>query len=212
MNGWIKLHRQIIKHWIFMNPVYLKAWITILIEVNHTEKKVLIESELIACKSGQSINSLGTWVKIFGRGWTIQKVRTFFNLLKKDLMIKLEGMRKTTRLTVCNYASYQDVQQAGNKQVTSKQQAGNKQVTTNKKEKKDKNEKKEENIIPPTCEMIEIYGESRGLKIDITKFYNHYESKGWMIGKNKMKNWQAAYRTWEPKQQKIKPAMERLVR
>ena len=28
-------------------------------------------------------------------------------------------------------------------------------------------------------------------------FYDFYESKGWLVGKNKMKNWKAAVRTWE---------------
>jgi hypothetical protein len=27
-------------------------------------------------------------------------------------------------------------------------------------------------------------------------FFNHYESNGWMVGKNKMKNWEAAVRNW----------------
>jgi hypothetical protein len=29
------------------------------------------------------------------------------------------------------------------------------------------------------------------------KFWNFYESKGWMIGKNKMKSWQHAIKTWK---------------
>ena len=33
--------------------------------------------------------------------------------------------------------------------------------------------------------------------MDAEKFFDFYESKGWMIGKNKMKNWKAALRTWE---------------
>ena len=29
------------------------------------------------------------------------------------------------------------------------------------------------------------------------KFFNHYESNGWYVGKNKMKDWKAAVRGWE---------------
>lgn len=141
MIGWIKLHRQIRSHWVFKNANYFKAWVVIISEVNHKSTKVIIEGELIECKRGQSINSLATWVKILGDDWTIQKLRTFLKLLEKDEMINTEGLRKTTRLTVCNYESYQSEQQGDNKQTTNRQQGDNKEITTNKNEKKEKNEK-----------------------------------------------------------------------
>lgn len=146
MIGWIKLHRQIKEHWVFSNSEYLKAWITILIEVNHKPSKVVIDSEIIECGRGQSVNSVSTWCKLFGKGWSPQRVRTFFKLLKNDSMVELEGLRKTTRLTVCNYESYQDDQHADNTQTTNRQQTANTQLTTNKNEKNDKNDKNEKNI------------------------------------------------------------------
>lgn len=54
-------------------------------------------------------------------------------------------------------------------------------------------------IIPPTLEMVKSYCLERGNSIDAENFINFYESKGWLIGKNKMKDWQAAIRTWESK-------------
>jgi hypothetical protein len=141
MSGWIKLHRQIRNHWVFKNANYFKAWVVIISEVNHQSTKVVIEGELIECKRGQSINSLATWVRILGDEWTVQKLRTFLKLLEKDGMINTEGLRKTTRVTVCNYDSYQSEQQGDNKQTTRRQQADNKEITTNKNEKNEKNEK-----------------------------------------------------------------------
>lgn len=148
MSGWIKLHRQIRSHWVFKNANYFKAWVVIISEVNHKSTKVIIEGELIECKRGQSINSLATWVKILGDDWTIQKLRTFLKLLEKDEMINTEGLRKTTRLTVCNYESYQSEQQGDNKETTNRQQGDNKEITTNKNEKKEKNEKEEIDFSP----------------------------------------------------------------
>lgn len=139
MEGWIKIYRDIVGHWIFKDSSYLKAWIIILLTVNHEDKKVLIEKELIECKRGQSLYSLMGWCKLFGRGWTIQKVRTYFELLKNDSMINTEGLRKTTRLTVCNYEIYQNGQQTKNKLITDKEQADNNLITTNKNDNKDKN-------------------------------------------------------------------------
>ena len=56
MEGWISLHRKIREHWIWDNPIYLKAWIAILLQVNHEEKKMLIQGELIECKRDVSGN------------------------------------------------------------------------------------------------------------------------------------------------------------
>lgn len=58
-------------------------------------------------------------------------------------------------------------------------------------------EKPARNQIPPTVEMVKAYCESRNNGIDAEYFYDFYESKNWFIGKNKMKDWQAAVRTWE---------------
>ena len=137
-NGWIKIHRQIQKHWVWDNPDYFKAWIAILLTVNHEENKVVIHGELFNCGRGESLLSLANWTKTFGSGWSIQRTRTFFNLLEKDKMINTEGCRKTTRLKVCNYESYQEVKQTNNRQTTDKQQTNNKQITTNKNDKNDK--------------------------------------------------------------------------
>jgi len=174
MNGWIKIYREIEKHWIWDNPVYLKAWLAILLIVNHEDNKVLIENEVIECKRGQSLNSLKNWAKAFGKGWSIQKVRTFLNLLKIDSMINTEGLRKTTRLTVCNYDIYQNSQQTDNTQPTDRQHAANRQITTNKKEKNDKNDKKKTQPIKKSADqpdfidqLLNVFGEEYKAKYGI---------------------------------------------
>lgn len=56
---------------------------------------------------------------------------------------------------------------------------------------------KAKRFIPPSVEEVEQYCFERNNNIDAQSFINFYESKGWMIGKNKMKDWKAAVRTWE---------------
>lgn len=56
-----------------------------------------------------------------------------------------------------------------------------------------------EKFIPPTVEDVRAYCEERKNKVDPEMFIDFYESKGWMVGKNKMKNWKACVRTWEKK-------------
>lgn len=106
MKGWISLHRSIRDHWIWQDPIKLRWWIDILMSVNHEDAKVNVGYQLFECKRGQSIMSLQSWAK----RWGVSKdtVRNFFVLLAKDGMIHTENMLKTTRLTVCNYDTYQD--------------------------------------------------------------------------------------------------------
>lgn len=51
-------------------------------------------------------------------------------------------------------------------------------------------------FTPPTPTDVEKYATEKGLSIDADKFCDFYESKGWMVGKNKMKDWKAAVRGW----------------
>ena len=54
-----------------------------------------------------------------------------------------------------------------------------------------------QNFSPPTVEEVTNYCNERKNNIDAQRFIDFYESKGWLIGKNKMKDWKAAIRTWE---------------
>ena len=58
-------------------------------------------------------------------------------------------------------------------------------------------ESKSRAFTPPTLEDVSAYCRERNNKIDAQRFIDFYESKGWMVGQNKMKNWKAAIRTWE---------------
>lgn len=58
-----------------------------------------------------------------------------------------------------------------------------------------KNSKK--SFIPPTIDLVRKYCQERNNKVDPDQWFDFYTSKGWMIGKNHMKDWQAAVRTWE---------------
>jgi hypothetical protein len=52
-------------------------------------------------------------------------------------------------------------------------------------------------FVPPTLEQVQDYCRERGNDVDAQRFIDFYESKGWMVGKNKMKDWKACVRTWE---------------
>ena len=54
-------------------------------------------------------------------------------------------------------------------------------------------------FTPPTIQEVKAYCIERKNNIDPERFIDFYESKGWMVGKNKMKDWRAAVRNWERK-------------
>lgn len=52
-------------------------------------------------------------------------------------------------------------------------------------------------FIPPTVEEVRAYCQQRKNRVDPERFVAFYKSKGWMIGKSKMKDWKSAVITWE---------------
>lgn len=52
-------------------------------------------------------------------------------------------------------------------------------------------------FVPPTAKEVEDYVSEKGYSVDALHFVDFYTAKNWMIGKNKMKDWRAAVRTWE---------------
>ena len=202
MNGWIKLQRAIKEHWIWRDSVKLKWWIDILLSVNHSPTKVNIGNQLFECGRGQSIQSLSSWANQWGV--SKDKARNFLVLLEKDGMISHESIGKSTRITVCNYDTYQ-CGLHDNQTIT--QQSNNGDATQNHPNNNDNKVKNENNdkkgcrdktprFIPPTLDDIKNYVAERGLSCDAEKFFDFYQSKGWMVGKNKMKDWRAAVRNW----------------
>ncbi len=56
---------------------------------------------------------------------------------------------------------------------------------------------------PPTVEEVEAYCFERNNKVDAERFVDFYASNGWRVGKNPMKDWKAAVRTWEKREDNV---------
>jgi DNA-binding transcriptional regulator YhcF (GntR family) len=198
MAGWIKLHRDIKNHWIYTEKrkfSKFEAWTDILLSVNHAQAKTIIKGKLITIERGESILSLDSWGMKWG--WNKSAVNRFFDLLKKDGMIVLQNETVTTRLTVCNYASYQDERNAHETQTKRKRNASETQTKSIEEEQEEQQEKEEKKFRKPTIEEIALYMEEKGMNNVAERFYNFYEAKGWMIGRNQIKNWKACVITWK---------------
>lgn len=62
---------------------------------------------------------------------------------------------------------------------------------------------KREKFIPPTLEQVKEYCSSRNNNIDPEKFFDYYQSIGWVRGRSKIKNWKACVHTWEKTEKEI---------
>lgn len=62
-----------------------------------------------------------------------------------------------------------------------------------------KNVKKEpqKRFRPPTVDEVEAYCLERNNRVNAERFVDYYTSNGWKVGKNPMKDWKAAVRSWE---------------
>lgn len=63
---------------------------------------------------------------------------------------------------------------------------------------------KRKRFTPPTISEIKEYNKLKGYSFDIEYFIDYYNSKGWMVGKNKMKSWKSAVNNWARNQKKYK--------
>lgn len=190
MSGWVKLHRQILEWEWYNDHNTFRLFIHLLLKANHKEKKyrgMLLQAGTIL--TSRDILALEV-------GLSVRQTRTALNKLKStnELTIKTSG--QGTIIQIVNYEKYQ----VEASETTNERPANDQQTTSNKKEKKERSI-----FIAPTLEQVESFCLENNLDLDGNKFINFYESKGWIVGKTKMKNWQAAVRNWAtPKQQKVK--------
>lgn len=187
--GFIFLHRQIMEWEWYSDINVTRVFIHCILEANHKDNKW----------QGNTIKK-GTFVTSYEKlaiatSLTVQQVRTALNKLKSTGEITCKSTSRNSIITVNNWNKFQTNNKQDNKQITSKQQTNNKQITTNN---NDNNDNNINNIfIIPKVEEIESYCKERNNKVDVLQFFDFYQSKGWMVGKNKMKDWKAAVRNWE---------------
>jgi len=181
MSGWIKLHRQIRKHWVWQGEPFDRrsAWIDLLMMANHAPDKIVQGNQIIDVDRGERITSE---IKLAERwGWGRGKVRGFLRLLAKDGMIEdIKENRKRTRIRICNYCIYQgsennketSVEQVSNNEQTSSKQVANINKNDIRMIKNVKNDK--EYIYPPSFEEFwQLYPR----KIEKRKAYRMWEAR-----------------------------------
>ena len=107
------------------------------------------------------------------------------------------------RMTETNYKELKELlsfDENGSYTMATKCLPSDNQMSAQDKLSKDKLSKDNNNnkrFIKPTVEQIQEYIDSRHTNVDAERFFDYYESNGWKVGKNPMKDWKACVRTWE---------------
>jgi hypothetical protein len=114
---------------------------------------------------------------------------------RKRQLASIAGKKSAEKRLLLNSGAT-DVEQTFNDCSTSKV---NKSKVNKRKEKDIYNADKPHThqFIPPSLDEVKVYCQERKNKVDAERWHDFYSSKGWMVGKNKMKDWKAAIRTWE---------------
>jgi hypothetical protein len=204
LQGYIKLYRKLLCNPIFKNPYLLQLFIYCLLKANHAEGKAFYGSDEITLKPGQFVT--GRFELSAALGGNASSTYKRLKRLESLSILGLQSNNKNTLVTVLNWESYQVDKIDLDNEVTADGQESNRKVTTKGQQsntnKNDKNVKNDKNnisniFVPPTLEEVQAYCKERNNGVDAQRWYDFYLSKGWMVGKNKMKDWKAAVRTWE---------------
>lgn len=159
-DGWISVHRSITENWIWEEKPFDRgrAWIDLLMMVNHTDTKIMFDGSLVEVKRGQRITSIR---KLSERwGWSTTKTTKFLTMLEDEQMITLKKDTKKTLVTIVKYSVYQDSE---NKKVTQKIHRSNAEVTQKNTNNNDNTENNDDNDILSNGNPVNVCDEVKNL-------------------------------------------------
>lgn len=214
MKGYIKIHRKFRDWEWYSEPVVKDVFLHLLITASWEDSRYKGHE----IKAGQTIITVSGLASELGV--STRQVRTAIEKLESTGEITRKTTNRFTVVTVENWSLYQADYDDDGKQMTNKRQTDDKQMTngwqTDDKRTLYKEYKKtriQENnnsartrvshgdgvskFTKPTLQEVKAYCIERKNDVDPERFIDFYESNGWMVGKNKMKDWRAAVRNWE---------------
>lgn len=221
--GFIKIHRELASKPIWKNstPEQKVIIMTLLMMADFRPNQWEWKGQKFTTEAGQFVTSLESIVQECGKGVTIRNVRTMLSKLEKCEFLTNEPTSTGRLITIANWAVYQVTDKPSTNELTKHRQTTDKRLTndlTPKEEvRREEGEEEKNNLItfvpdfnppgetvknssnfkPPSIEEVTEYCNIRSNQVDPNTFIDFYSSKGWLIGKNKMRDWKAAVRTWE---------------
>lgn len=170
--------------------------------------KIAYTDEMLATVFRRPVNTVRLALQTFERFAMIEIVDgtiCIANWEKHQNASKLAELREYNRIAQQKSRARRKLLPA----VNDSQENVNDSQCTDKEEEKEEEKEKEKNddvsqaktrtsrFSPPTLEEVKAYCAERKNSVDAQRFVDYYTSNGWLVGKNKMKDWRAAVRTWE---------------
>ena len=106
--GWVSIHRSLLESELWRGEKFTRgqAWVDLILNANHAEKRVWLKGRPITVNRGEQIRSKVTLVKTWK--WNERTVSRFLNMLELEGMITQKSTNQTTHITICNYCKFQD--------------------------------------------------------------------------------------------------------
>jgi len=191
--GWIKLHRKLLDSdmWKCLSLKQKDIMITCLLLANHKSNQWEFDGKIYTVKPGEFITSYHNLANHCDKSVSISSVRTAMAKLEKWNFLTRTSTSKSTKITICNWKTYQETRTA-DRTITDKQtahgpQTGRKRMTTNKNDKEcNKNDKRMKKKKDQDSESLfeenflkeqELTPRERWDKI-LTKGCSYYTAKG----------------------------------
>lgn len=141
----------------------------------------------------------------FENGVVVIKHWRMHNLLRKDRYNPTQYIEEKATLEIKEDGAYTEkapieclatTWQPNGNQMATQDRLGKDSIVKDSIE-EDNTPTKRKRFIAPTLEEVQAYCRERNNGVDAERFIDYYTSNGWQVGKNKMKDWKAAVRTWE---------------
>lgn len=183
--------------WLELNPLPSPAivlWHALMHMANKTgwQQEFMVATSVLSMKTGLNAKA-------------IERARNHLEQCGRIVWRKRSGKRSAVyglislcdKMNVENVAQNvgQSVVQASDKASCGMSDKVSVLIDRNRNETEKKREK--ESFAPPSVEEVRLYCLERGNQVDAERFVDFYASKGWMVGKNRMRDWRACVRTWE---------------
>lgn len=225
MEGWVKLYRKLTESALWTSEPFTKgqAWVDLIAMANHKDERVYINGNWVEIKRGQLHTSE---LKLAARWrWSKNKVTRFLEVLRLDGMLdkicSKGGLTNGTTLTLVNYSIYQGgdttsettndttngqrtIQRLEHKQEYKECKEVKKDIEVSNSIESNKDKKNKVSVgktrkrfTPPTLEELTEFCRERNSTVNPERFMAYYESNGWKVGRNGMKNWQQTVISWE---------------
>ena len=214
--GFIVIDRKITEWRWWKNNTARGLWLYLLVNANW---KTGFNSDGTEIKRGQVCRSLRNIAA--DNDVNIKTIRYWLKKFEETGEIEVIRAHRYNVISIVNYAKYQDVPTdkgtitgTNTGTITGTITGTDRTIVTKKQSNKETikpqyiGESVRASFTPPSQEEVDQYINAKGYHFTADEFVSFYESNGWKVGRNPMKNWKAACTTWENRRMKEHPARQ----